>query len=193
MMNKRSPGRPRGTSRTRDAIREAARVRFGRVGYRHATLRAIAEDAGVDSALIHYYFGSKRELLAEVLALPANPATLLRERLALPLDRLPYAVLSAVVAAWESPEGRPSLFAQLVSIDQDDAATPLVRDFIQYELASPLAQRLEDDGVSPAEAGHAPARSSRRSSAWCSLATCSRSGRSPKHGRRTSSRRSRRR
>lgn len=149
MMKKRGRGRPPGTPQTRNAIREAARIRFGRHGYRAVTLREIAHDAGVDPALIHYYFGSKRELLAEVLALRANPATLLRERLALPLEQFPRAVLTALLDIWESPQDRPSLLALVVSIGQDSAADPVVREYLQLEIASPLARRLEQEGVHP--------------------------------------------
>lgn len=148
----RRPGRPNGSPRTRDAIREAARVRFGRVGYRATTLRDVAADAGVDAALIHYYFGSKHRLLAEVLAIRTSPATILEQSLALPVDELPRAVLTGLLRAWESPVERPSLFAQVVSVGQDPAIAPLVREFIEIELARPLARRLERDGVPPADA-----------------------------------------
>lgn len=148
----RPPGRPRAALRTKAAIREAARVRFNRDGYRATTLRSIAEDAGVDAALIYYYFGSKHRLLAAVLAIRTSPATILERHLALPMDEFPYAVLTALLRAWESPEDRPALFAQVVSVGQDPTVTPLVREFIELELVRPLARRLERDGVAPADA-----------------------------------------
>jgi AcrR family transcriptional regulator len=52
---------------TREAILEAARNHFLRHGYDNAGLRAIAGDAGIDAALISRYFGSKKQLFAEVL------------------------------------------------------------------------------------------------------------------------------
>jgi AcrR family transcriptional regulator len=39
-------------------IRDAARARFLAEGYQSVTLREVAADAGVDVALISYYFGS---------------------------------------------------------------------------------------------------------------------------------------
>ena len=76
-MNK-SPGRGRrtGAPDTREAIRLAARARFLADGYQAVTLRKVAADAGVDVALISYYFGSKVGLFGAAMALPVNPAEL---------------------------------------------------------------------------------------------------------------------
>jgi AcrR family transcriptional regulator len=60
-------GKSRNAAATRIAILEAARNRFLQDGYDNAGLRAIAGDAGIDAALISRYFGSKKQLFAEVL------------------------------------------------------------------------------------------------------------------------------
>lgn len=62
-----APSRTRNAAATRQAILDAAKTRFAREGYDGASLREIATDAGVDAALISRYFGSKEELLVEVL------------------------------------------------------------------------------------------------------------------------------
>src|SRR5690606_4354359 len=64
---KTSEGKTRNAANTRIAILEAARNRFLQDGYDSAGLRAIAADAGIDAALISRYFGSKKQLFAEVL------------------------------------------------------------------------------------------------------------------------------
>lgn len=46
--------------------RAALRI-FARDGFRGATTRAIAEEAGLNQALVHYYFGSKAALYRQVL------------------------------------------------------------------------------------------------------------------------------
>jgi len=51
---------------TRAAIIRAAKESFAHAGRRAPTLRAIAERAGVDQALIFYYFGSKEKLFYEM-------------------------------------------------------------------------------------------------------------------------------
>jgi AcrR family transcriptional regulator len=50
---------------TRAAIVEAALRLFHQVGYEAATMRAIAQEAGVSTGNAYYYFGSKEELIQE--------------------------------------------------------------------------------------------------------------------------------
>ena len=45
-------------------IREAALAQFGEHGFERATIRGIAEAAGVSSGLVRHHFGSKQELRA---------------------------------------------------------------------------------------------------------------------------------
>jgi AcrR family transcriptional regulator len=53
---------------TRAAISEAALALFRERGYEAATMRAIAERAGVSTGNAYYYFGSKEELIQEFYA-----------------------------------------------------------------------------------------------------------------------------
>jgi AcrR family transcriptional regulator len=59
--------RKRDADATRAAILEAAKARFGRLGYDRAALREIAADAGADVALVKRYFGSKEGLFTAAL------------------------------------------------------------------------------------------------------------------------------
>ena len=52
----------------RQAILNAAEALFSRHGFHGVTVRQVAAEAGVDTALIHYYFGAKRELFDHVFA-----------------------------------------------------------------------------------------------------------------------------
>ena len=107
-MNKsRSRGRPRGTSTTKDDILAAARRRFLEHGYDGVTLRAVATDAGVDVALISYYFGSKKGLFGAAMALGANPALLLAGELQGPLNSLPERLVRHGAARLGRPGHRP--------------------------------------------------------------------------------------
>src|ERR1044072_1463007 len=85
----RRPGRPE----TRVEILEVARRRFLADGYQAVTMRSVAAEAGVDAALISYYFGSKKGLFGAALALSANPAVLLTGELQGPLNSLPERVI----------------------------------------------------------------------------------------------------
>jgi TetR/AcrR family transcriptional regulator len=53
---------------TRDEIVEAAIAEFAEKGFYSAHMEAIAGRAGVNKAMVYYYFGSKEKLLSEVLA-----------------------------------------------------------------------------------------------------------------------------
>jgi len=53
---------------TRAAITEAALALFRERGYEAATMRAIADRAGVSTGNAYYYFGSKEELIQEFYA-----------------------------------------------------------------------------------------------------------------------------
>ena len=54
---------------TRDAILTAARESFLALGYEGTTIRAVARTAGVDPALVSYYFGSKGDLFGAAVNL----------------------------------------------------------------------------------------------------------------------------
>ncbi|PJG59114.1 TetR/AcrR family transcriptional regulator [Aeromonas cavernicola] len=72
-MEKRRPGRPVGRSDIRDRLLAAARDRFLSMPYSKVTTREIAELAGSNLAMIHYYFGSKEGLYKAVLGHVAEP------------------------------------------------------------------------------------------------------------------------
>jgi AcrR family transcriptional regulator len=76
---------------TKTRILEATDHLFGTLGFDATTTRDIAERSGVNKALIHYHFGSKDELLAEVL--DGYYARL-------------HAALLAATAAGDGPEGK---------------------------------------------------------------------------------------
>lgn len=52
----------------RESILDAAEELFSRHGFYGVTVRQVASEAGVDTALIHYYFGAKRQLFDAVFA-----------------------------------------------------------------------------------------------------------------------------
>lgn len=64
-------GRPRKTKNaavgeTRESIMNSAEDLFSKHGFYGVTIREVAREAGVDTALVHYYFGSKKELFDSV-------------------------------------------------------------------------------------------------------------------------------
>ncbi|MCE2594541.1 TetR/AcrR family transcriptional regulator [Motilimonas cestriensis] len=86
-MAKRKPGRPEGASDTRDMLLQSARHCFVNEEYRKVTTRAIAEHAGTNLAMIHYYFGNKENLYLTMLSETLKPFDDdLNRRLAKPND-----------------------------------------------------------------------------------------------------------
>lgn len=57
----------------RDKILEVAQTRFAENGYAATSVRQIAEAADVNPAMIHYYFGSKEDLLRAALETALEP------------------------------------------------------------------------------------------------------------------------
>lgn len=75
-----TPGRPRGESNARQLLIEAACQLFTAQPYETVSTRALATAAGVDAALIRYYFGSKAGLFEQMLRETLAPVlTRLRE------------------------------------------------------------------------------------------------------------------
>ncbi len=135
----RRPGRPD----TRAAILDAARARFLAEGYHAVSLRSIAADAGVDFALISYYFGSKKGLFGAALALPANPA----EILARLLDEgdwatFPERALYGLLQVWDDPQTGLVLLVLLKNAAHDEAFAALVKEVVEREIVERLAGRL---------------------------------------------------
>ena len=79
----RGPRDDRGV--TLNAITTAARVSFAENGWAGTTMRAVAKSAGVDAALVHYYFDSKEQLLDASTTPPAEWVAKLQEIPTVPL------------------------------------------------------------------------------------------------------------
>lgn len=82
----RRSGRRSGSPDTRAEILVAARAAFARSGLAGTTVRGVAEAAGVDSALVHHYFGTKQQLYLAALAIPVDPEFVRAPMREAPLD-----------------------------------------------------------------------------------------------------------
>lgn len=94
----RRPGRPQSAGGDlRGRLLDAAVSRFSREGVAATPLRAIANEAGVTAALLHYYFGDKGQLQQAVVAERVLPAFLeLGKALAAEDDDVPALVAGFV-------------------------------------------------------------------------------------------------
>jgi AcrR family transcriptional regulator len=132
---------PRGDGASaREAILSAAREEFGAHGYAGATLRAIAARAGVDVALVSYYFGAKDDLFVASLRLPVNPAAAIDAVVAEGTDDLGRRLVTRFLQVWDDPvAGGP-----LVNVLRSATTQPdLLRQFIEGQVVVRLAPAID--------------------------------------------------
>ena len=149
MAERQRAGRWRTGQQSRQRIIEAARARFQREGYEGATVRSIAADAGVDVAMVYYFFGNKEGLFsASVLTGPDHPlhqlATLLDEG----TNDIGARLVRRILERWDAD----GAFEPLMTLWRSAALHPQARKVLHDALAGPMAQRVADEfGVSDAE------------------------------------------
>ncbi|ALX66344.1 TetR/AcrR family transcriptional regulator [Microbacterium sp. XT11] len=144
----RRRGRPRGGSDSRERIIAAAVEEFGDRGYDAATVRSIAARAGVDSALVHHYFGTKADLFAEAVGVPIRPDVDVPGIIAGPRDEVGERLVRYVLDAFEQPEVRRRGVMLIRTALGSTLTTPLLRGFLTRELIGRIARTL---GVDDAE------------------------------------------
>ncbi|MGW7537490.1 TetR/AcrR family transcriptional regulator [Amycolatopsis sp. NPDC054798] len=136
-------GRRPGQTETREAILTAARDLFGRHGYEGATIRAIAAEAGVNPALVHHFFGSKDQVFATALHLPADPGVVVAAILDGPRPEVGERLVRLFLTLWETPQSRDAFFGLLRSVSTTEQAADMLRGFIQGALLDKIADALD--------------------------------------------------
>lgn len=98
-------GRRPGNPDTRMQILRVAAEAFLRDGFDAVSVRSIARAAGVDQALVHRYFGTKRDLFVASLRLGFDAAPIPAKLAAGGRDGIGARLMSTVTGVWESPAG----------------------------------------------------------------------------------------
>jgi AcrR family transcriptional regulator len=129
-----SASRPRNAAKTRQLLLDAARRRFADDGYAATTVRDIADDAGVNVALISRYFDSKVGLFAACLN--AAVTDLRRPSGDTPLELIPAAMAAQIAGA--QADGRPDPLLMLLLRSSGDERA----DEIRVGLLGSYAERL---------------------------------------------------
>jgi AcrR family transcriptional regulator len=125
-------GRRPGPNRTREAIADAARELFATRGYAGTTVRAVAQEAGVNPALVHHYFDTKEGLFLAALDFPFDPAEAIATVLAAgPREQFPERFVRFFVETWRDPVSGQALQAALRRAMNDEATATLVRELAQ--------------------------------------------------------------
>jgi AcrR family transcriptional regulator len=132
-------GRWRTGQRNKQRIVEVAREHFTRAGYDRATVRGIAAGAGVDVAMVYYFFGNKEGLFAAaVLDVPEHPLHQLAMLLDEGEDQIGSRLVRRFLERWDSGD----TFEPLLAVWQSAAVLPLARKLLRDTVAGPIAQRV---------------------------------------------------
>jgi AcrR family transcriptional regulator len=135
-------GRRPGSADTRSAVLDAARAEFAAHGYEKTSMRGIARAAGVDAALIHHYFGTKQQLLREVLQLPVDPRMLVEQILGGDLATVGERLLRFALTLWQNPGMRDRMVATVRTAVTNEQITALMWDMMRREVIPVIAARL---------------------------------------------------
>jgi len=135
-------GRWRTGQQSRQRILEAARARFATEGYDRTTMRAVAAAAAVDAAMVHYFFGGKRQLFMEAMQRPGDPRESLPRLIEAGIEGLGARLVRRVLQVWDDAERPEPVFPLLRSAGASDESASMVRDFVQREIADQLVDAL---------------------------------------------------
>lgn len=133
------PARTRSSVATRSALLGAARELFATEGYEGTTVRAVADRAGVNQALLFRYFGNKESLFAEAVT---------EQALALLSDGPPSTVVERTLVATLTDEPTGAMFLSVMR--SGDAAAETLRVRLGAAYTDAVAAQVE--GGDPADA-----------------------------------------
>ncbi|MET0452689.1 MAG: TetR family transcriptional regulator [Mycobacterium sp.] len=139
--NRKRPGRPPGTSDTRDRILTNAREMFARNGIGNTSIRSIATAAAVDPALVHHYFGTKEQLFAAAVHIPIDPMQVIGPLREVPVEHLGHVLPSLLLPLWDSEMGSGFIATLRSMLAGDDVS--LIRSFLQDVITVEVGSRVD--------------------------------------------------
>jgi AcrR family transcriptional regulator len=126
--------RQRDAERTRAAILDAAKTLFSKRGFTNTGVREVAELAGVNSALVTRYFGSKEGLYRATLEQMSDISPLFHG------DRRRFGV--DMMAVFCGPHDASGPLAMMILSATDPAAHEASVEYLQTKVIAPLARWL---------------------------------------------------
>lgn len=138
-------GRRAGATTSREDILDAARRLFAERGYAATSVRRVADEANVDPALVHYYFGSKDDLYGAAMEIPFSPAEMVLPALSEGLDNAGPRLVRHFLELWEDPAAAAPLKAMVRSAIAESGSTGAegFREFVENELRPGLAKVID--------------------------------------------------
>jgi len=144
----RRASRPRGRrpagADTRKTLLDAARVEFTERGYEGATVRAIAQRAGVDPAMVNHWFGSKDGLFVAAMEIPVNPDEIIPRMLEGDPEQLAERILRTFLSVWDA-NGGGALAALLRSVASHEQAARMMREFVSRVIFGRVVSTVAPD------------------------------------------------
>jgi len=123
-------------------ILNTARAEFSAHGFGGTTMRAIAQAATVDAALIHHFFLSKEGLFTaavqDAFVVPDLVPTVVEGS----VERTGERTARAFITHWETPDVRHRLIGVLRSVMAFEGAHAALCDFLGSEILQPITAAL---------------------------------------------------
>lgn len=135
-------GRRKGGSDTRALIEAAARRQFAELGYDRASLRQIAQEAGVDPSLVSHFFGNKQQLFLRVVQLPFAPSEAVARITAGAPEQAGLRLARFVVGLLEREQTRLLIISVLRAALSEPEAAGLLRNVLIGQVLIPIAEHL---------------------------------------------------
>ncbi len=140
----RRRGRRRGGVDTRDALLAAARDEFAERGFEGATVRRIAERAGVDAAMVNHWFGGKERLFTASLEIPIDPEAIFDEVFPGDPEELGARIVAMFVQVWDATGGG-AMTTLIRSVAGHEEAAAMMRDFITRMIVGRVVAAVSPD------------------------------------------------
>jgi AcrR family transcriptional regulator len=138
----RRPGRWRSGEQSKQRILQTARDLFGQHGYGGTTVRAIATAAGVDPAMVFYFFGTKQGLFGAAIEMSDNVAPAIESIFTGSLDAIGERIVRTLLENLDKSDRAP-LVMLTRSAPTDNKSEALLREFIDREITGRLAAMLD--------------------------------------------------
>jgi AcrR family transcriptional regulator len=120
-----------------------ARKAFAQHGYAGTTIRAVAQAADVDPALVYHYYISKENLLDAATTLPRSFLERIVVAWQTPPAELGPQLVRQMLQNWQDPDHGPALRAVMQIAGNEPATREKLRHIIEQSMMGPSAQALD--------------------------------------------------
>jgi AcrR family transcriptional regulator len=136
------PGRWRSGAQSRQRILETARALFLQHGYAGTTVRGVAAEAGVDPAMVFYFFDTKQGLFSAALEMPADVPSAIQAVFVDGLDGVGERLIRTLLENLDKSDRTP-LTMLIRSAPTHDRSEALLREFIDREIIGLLSAAID--------------------------------------------------